>query len=163
MGRDEEGEQAVLFVSAIEIERGELIVQGAAGASHLANGRDGFLHLARVGRRAKLKNPRDEIEIEPRLDVKRTFGIEHPFESVGERAGRGKRRDVAGDDQPGVAVRTACGDLALLDERDARAALGKKKCGAYADDAAADDEGICSGCHVQRGCATLLNWVDKNV
>src|SRR5439155_14448500 len=50
--------------------------------------------------------PTEQVRVEPRLEVKRTLRVEHPFQRQWNHPRRGQWNEVTGHDQTGVAVRT---------------------------------------------------------
>src|SRR4029453_17105393 len=88
---------------------------------------------------AELPEPPRELETRARLDVEGAVPIQHPLDALPPDPGGGEGEQVARDDEPGVPVRAARADLALLEERDVPSIAGEVVGGGDADHATADD------------------------
>ena len=137
----EDGQHALVFVIESEsIQRGQLLVQDSARETQVAQDGDGATHRTVPAGQPEAQDPLEEVQVEAWADVERTLRVEHPLQPVCQRARRGERDAVAGDEPSRVAVRTARRDLALLEQRHLRAAFGQVVRGTNTDDAATDDE-----------------------
>src|SRR4029450_7480282 len=88
---------------------------------------------------AELPEPPRELETRARLDVEGAVPVQHPLDALPPDPGGGEGEQVARDDEPGVPIRAARADLALLEERDVPSIAGEVVGGGDADHATADD------------------------
>src|SRR3990172_4011382 len=136
-------QRAFALVAELQaVECSQLVEQREAGLAQIAKHGDRLPHRAFAACPGEPQQPPKQCEVEARLDVERTLGVEQPAQSLCQDAQRGKGDTVARHDQPGVAVGAACGDATLLDERDPLSLLGQVIRRADADHPAADDEDV---------------------
>ena len=76
------------------------------------------------------------------FDIKRAFGIEHPFQALGNDTGGGQRDAVAGYDQAGVAMGASRADVTFINNGHIFTALIEVKGTANTDGAGTDDQGF---------------------